>query len=150
MNDECSHLAQGSDSENSSFGDAKADGVFDVEDLAMGYIKFDNGACLQIEFSWASNVEKEDKFFELRGTKAGASYHSSDDKLKIFTEEYGSTVDLMPNCAEISGHFGNIKNFADALRGDAAPVFEPIQGLNMIKILEAIYESARTGKEVIL
>jgi molecular chaperone DnaJ len=93
---------------------------------------------------------KEDKFFELRGTKAGASYHSSDDKLKIFTEEYGSTVDLTPNCAEISGHYGNIKNFADALRGDAAPVFEPIQGLNMIKILEAIYESARTGKEVIL
>ena len=139
-----------SDSENSSFGDAKADGVFDVEDLAMGYIKFDNGACLQIEFSWASNVEKEDKFFELRGTKAGASYHSSDDKLKIFTEEYGSTVDLTPNCAEISGHYGNIKNFADALRGDAAPVFEPIQGLNMIKILEAIYESAKTGREVIL
>ena len=28
----------------------------DVEDLAMGFIRFDNGACLQIEFSWASNI----------------------------------------------------------------------------------------------
>ena len=42
----------------------KADeGVFDVEDLAMGFIRFDNGACLQIEFSWASNIEKENRFF---------------------------------------------------------------------------------------
>ncbi len=139
-----------SDSVHSSFGEAKADGVFDVEDLAMGYIKFDNGACLQIEFSWASNIEQEDRFFELRGTKAGASWHAVDDKLKIFTEQYGSTVDHTPNCAELSGHFGNIKNFADVLRGDAVPCFMPIQGVNMIKILEAMYESARTGREVIL
>ncbi len=139
-----------SDSVHSSFGEAKADGVFDVEDLAMGYIKFDNGACLQIEFSWASNIEKEDRFFELRGTRAGASWHALDDKLKIFTEEYGSTVDRTLNCAELSGHFGNIKNFADVLRGDASPCFVPEQGVNMIKILEAIYESARTGREVIL
>ncbi|MBR5460755.1 MAG: Gfo/Idh/MocA family oxidoreductase, partial [Clostridia bacterium] len=48
-----------SDSANSSCGDKVSGGTFDVEDLAMGFIKFDNGACLQIEFSWASNVERE-------------------------------------------------------------------------------------------
>lgn len=143
-----------SDSVNSSFGEKKEDGTFDVEDLAMGYIRFANGACLQIEFSWASNIEHEDKFFELRGTKAGASFHSADrndEVLKIFTEQYGKTVDLTPNFDQvIQGHFGNIKNFGAALRGEAEPVFKPEQGINMIKILEAIYESARTGKEVLL
>ncbi len=140
-----------SESVDSSFGEQKKGGTFDVEDLAMGYIRFDNGACLQIEFSWASNVEQDDKFFELRGSKAGASFHSADNTLKIFTEQYGKTVDVLPNFRkDIHGHYGNIKNFADALRGDAEPVFKPAQGINMIKILEAIYESARTGKEVIL
>ncbi|MBO4308999.1 MAG: Gfo/Idh/MocA family oxidoreductase [Clostridia bacterium] len=144
-----------SDSVNSSFGDKKADGTFDVEDLAMGYIRFDNGACMQIEFSWASNIEEENKFFELRGTKAGASFHSTgsdtDNTLKIFTEQYGKTVDLIPNFnSQIQGHLGNLKNFAAALRGDAEPVFKPEQGINMIKILEALYESARTGKEILL
>ena len=46
-----------SDSEHAAFGEAKSGGTFDVEDLAMGFIRFDNGACLQIEFSWASNIE---------------------------------------------------------------------------------------------
>ncbi len=140
-----------SESVDSAFGEKKAGGTFDVEDLAMGYIKFDNGACLQIEFSWASNVQQDDKFFELRGTKAGASFHSTDNVLKIFTEQYGKTVDLLPNLPSNSnGHLGNIKNFADALHGKAEPVFKPEQGLNMIKILEAMYESARTGREVLL
>ena len=50
------------------------DGTFDVEDLAMGLIRFDNGAVLQIEFSWASNVERETRFVELRGTKSGLTW----------------------------------------------------------------------------
>ena len=140
-----------SESVDSSFGEKKADGIFDVEDLAMGYIRFDNGACMQIEFSWASNVQGDDKFFEIRGTKAGASYHSTDDKLKIFTEQDGKTVDIVPEISSNgSGHVGNIKNFAEAVRGDAEPIFKPEQGLNMIKILAAIYESAKTGREVVI
>ncbi len=139
------------ESVDSAFGEKKAGGTFDVEDLAMGYIRFDNGACLQLEFSWASNVQQDDKFFELRGTKAGASFHSTDNKLKIFTEQYGKTMDLIPNLPGAgNGHFGNIKNFADVINGVAEPVYRPEQGLNMIRILEAIYESARTGREVVL
>jgi len=146
------------ESVDSAFGDQKAGGAFDVEDLAMGFIRFENGACLQIEFSWASNIQQDDKFFELRGTQAGANYHFfkpadwTDNRMKIFTEEYGRTMDLIPNLPNNSGsgHLGNIKNFADAIRGDAAPLYTPEQGLNMIKILEAIYKSAETGKEVIL
>ena len=50
----------------------------------------------------------------------------------------------------IHGHWGNIKNFADALNGTADPVFKPQQGINMIKILEAMCESAKLGREVLL
>lgn len=141
-----------SDSINSHFGDAKENGTFDVEDLAMGFIKFDNGACLQIEFSWASNIEAEQNFVELRGTKAGSSMSSKDGRLKIFTEEYGQLVDLDPVTADdtkcMPQHEGNLRHFADVLLNDAKPDFEPIQGVNMIKILEAMYKSAETGAEV--
>ena len=140
-----------SDSVHSRLGDQKDGGVFDVEDLAMGFIRFDNGACMQIEFSWASNIQQEDKFFELRGSEAGAAYHTTDNKLRIFTEQFGKTTDIVPNIPNSGGgHLGNIKNFADAIRGEAAPLYTPEQGLNMIKILEAIYESSETGKEVLL
>jgi predicted dehydrogenase len=117
----------------------------------MGFIKFDNGACLQIEFSWASNIERDNKFYELRGTEAGASWSFIDDTLRIFKEECGTNTDLTPKFKKPRhGHVGNIENFADALEGKAEPVFKPQQGIDMIKILSAIYESAKTGKEVLL
>lgn len=138
------------DSVDSKFGDKVADGTFDVEDLAMGFLRFDNGACLQIEFSWASNVECDRKFMELRGTKAGVTFDN--DKVKIFTEEYGNCVDLEPvtanNLPGTSGHEENLRHFADVLLHGAQPEFLPEQGVNMIKILEAMYTSAETGKEV--
>ena len=82
-----------SDSENSKFGDAKDEGTFDVEDLAMGMIRFDNGAVLQIEFSWASNIKEENRFVELRGTKAGLKWE--DNEVEFFTEEDGQLLKPM-------------------------------------------------------
>ena len=138
-----------SDSEHSKFGDTKTDGTFDVEDLAMGFIRFDNGACLQIEFSWASNIDHEKRYVELRGTKAGFAWKASDE-IEVYGEECGVLTDLKPQLKELDGHQANIAHFMDCILNGTEPDFKPIQGLNMIKILCAIYESAETGKEVLL
>lgn len=133
--------------------EVNADGTFDVEDLAMGFIRFDNGACLQIEFSWASNIERDQRFFELRGTKAGASWSSATQKLGIYGEEFGRTVDYIPNIDNsrgIPGHEGNLRHFVDVVLNGAEPMFVPDQGVNMVKILEAIYKSAELGREILL
>lgn len=141
-----------SDSEHSTFGEANKDGIFDVEDLAIGFIKFDNGASLQLEFSWASNIEEEDYFVELRGTNAGSSWHNKDNsQLKIFAQESGQTIDIKPNLNNQSNvHALNLKHFVDVVSNGEKPDFEPQQGVDMIKILQAIYESAKTGREVVL
>lgn len=136
-----------SDSVHSSFGEKKDDGIFDVEDLAMGFIRFDNGACLQIEFSWASNIEKENVFVELRGTKAGINFKQ--DGLKIFEEDCGVLEDVLPLVTETPpDHPKNIRHFINVLQGKEEPDFVPTQGVNMIKILEAMYKSAESGAEV--
>ena len=137
-----------SDSVNSNFGDSVEGGTFDVEDLAMGFIRFDNGAVLQIEFSWASNVKEERRFVELRGTKAGLTWQNA-DSLEIYGEDRGQ----LTNTQYVSslcdnGHQENLRHFLDVLDGKASPCFVPQQGVDMIKILAAVYESARTGKEV--
>ena len=141
--------SQISDSVNSEYGDQVEDGTFDVEDLAMGMIRFENGACLQIEFSWASNIEKEEYFVELRGTKAGSKW-SSVSGFSLFSEEYGKTVDVhpQPSTSGVAPHEGNLRHFADVLLHGAEPMFTPDQGLDMIRILEAMYRSAELGEEV--
>ena len=138
-----------SDSEHSKFGDAKEDGTFDVEDLAMGFIRFDNGACLQIEFSWASNIEGETRFVELRGTKAGITWCDNGDA-KIYSEENGKLVNTVRSGGMGNGHDEALRHFTRIVLDGAAPDYVPEQGLNMIKILEAISKSAETGREVVL
>lgn len=135
-----------SNSEHSNFGEKQVDGIFNVEDLAIGFIRFDNGACLQIEFSWASNIESETHFVELRGTKAGFSWKNG--SLKIFSEDEGVLTDLSPVFDKSNGHLNNLKHFVDILFDGGEPVFKPQQGVDMIKILDAIYKSAESGCEV--
>ncbi len=137
-----------SDSVNSDFGDKNAAGTFDVEDLAMGMIRFDNGAVLQIEFSWASNIKHEHRFVELRGTKSGLTW--DDEDLEFYTEDAGQLIDIKPLKGQVNGHHANLRHFVDVLTMGADPCFKPQQGVDMIKILCAIYESAKTGKEITL
>lgn len=138
-----------SDSANSEFGDKKENGIFDVEDLAMGMIRFDNGALLQLEFSWASNVKEEVRFVELRGTKSGINWRNG--QLEIYSEQNGELTNItVPSCKENNGHANNLRHFYDVVIDGKNPDFVPQQGIDMIKILCAIYESAKTGKEVIL
>lgn len=139
------------DSEHAAFGEAKAGGTFDVEDLAMGMIRFDNGAVLQVECSWASNIEQERHFVELRGAKAG--FCLDGDELKVFTEDRGTLCDLLPKPAKgksswSGAHAANIRHFIDVVLKGAKPGFAPRDGVHMIRILTAMYESAKTGREV--
>ena len=137
-----------SDSVNSNFGDKKAGGTFDVEDLAMGMIRFDNGAVLQIEFSWASNVKEEHRFVELRGTKACMLWLDG-NTLEIYSEDDGQLTNTkMAGNLRDDGHVRNLRHFYDVLDGKCEPCFKPQQGVDMIKILSAVYESAKTGQEV--
>ena len=142
-----------SDSFHAGFGEVKESGVFDVEDLAIGMIRFDNGACLHVECSWASNIEKERAFVELRGDKAGLTWDW--DGLAIYTENLNSLADIRPvidrPASDIIGHTENLRHFIyDVLIGGKEPMFKPIQGVNMVKVLTALYESAKLGKEISL
>ena len=141
--------AQLADSEHAKFGDANTEGTFDVEDLAMGMIKFDNGCTMQIEFSWASNIEQEYGFIEMRGTKAGFIWDGTKpmNNVTIFDDNSASFKPSLPVLKPT--HAENLRHFIDdVIIGGKKPEFTPDQGVEMIKILTSIYKSAETGKEV--
>ena len=138
-----------SDSEHSKFGGKAQDaGTFDVEDLAIGFIRFADGQSLQIEFSWASNIENENVFVELRGDKAGAKLDFT--TLKIFSECQAGLYDIQPKLEKNprGEHGMMLHHFVDVLQKRAKPIIKPEHGVNMIKILTAMYESADKGREV--
>ncbi|TVX87210.1 Gfo/Idh/MocA family protein [Paenibacillus agilis] len=139
----------------SHFSQAKIEGesrhvegnTYDVEDLATGFIRFDNGATLQVEVSWASHIEEDDVFVEMRGTKGGFSMRN--ETFKLFTDIGGQSVNSEPQVPIGGwGHQENVNHFVDAVLGLVEPEFTPDQGVDMIRILDAMYQSAREGREI--
>lgn len=125
--------------------------VFDVEDLATAMIRFDNGAVLQIEASFSLNLGKNDGTLQFFGTKAGAKL---DPELEIYSEmnDYMTNVTLANSTAlNFDGLFAReVDHFVDCVR-TGKPCRNPAEdGVTLMKILDGIYESARTGHEVII
>lgn len=137
----------------SYYGEKVKNGVFDVEDLAMGFIRFDNGSCLQIEFSWVSNVASEKMFIDLRGDKKGAEWRGH--TCRVFDGHGRGVVKNLVNickqlCCIPRAHEANIRHFCNVLEKKEFPDYEIEQGVKIIKILCAMYESAYTGHEVLV
>lgn len=130
---------------------------FTTEDSAFGFVKMENGATIIVKSSWAINLaDPREAQCMLAGTKAGADFV---DGLRINTVKYGRQVIENVNC-KVGGvpFFGGAapshcdleaRYWIDAILNDTDPVVLPEQALTVTRILEAIYESAKTGKEVV-
>lgn len=123
----------------------------DVEDAATALIRFDNGSVISVEVSFSLNIEKDRGDIELFGTKAGAKL---DPSLKIFSSmsHYMTNVELTtPTALSFDGLFDReIDHFIDCVR-TGKPCLNPAEdGVTIMRILDGIYESARTGHEVVL
>lgn len=118
-------------------------GTFDVEDFASAYIRFENGATMAVEVSWAQNCAAEKQYSEIYGTKAGASL----SPLVIWTEKAGILADLEPKNPRGLSQF---QHFATCILEDKTPISPGEHGVFMMKILDAIYKSSETKREVII
>lgn len=123
--------------------------LFGVEDFAAGFVYFENGASMVLEAAWLGHKkEPEDFSFLLFGRKGSVSWplneaYSTANRT-VFTSQVHPTPGLKPP------HTEEILAFARAIReGLPSPV--PVeQTLYVIAILEGIYLSAKSGKEITL
>jgi predicted dehydrogenase len=132
--------------------------AYTVEDSAFGLIKFENGATVYLESAWALNtLDVKEARVTLCGTEGGADM---EDGLRLNGEEFSrlweTKVDThMGGVAFFSGGSENeseleARLWTEAVLEDKDPVVLPEQALVVSEILEAIYESAKTGKTVYL
>ena len=137
------------------WGDWKID-EFTVEDSAFAFITMENGATIFLEASWALNtLEIDEAKTNLCGTKAGADMR---DGLTINSVDLGRLNTLKPQLGTGGVAFYEGKSakeqdvearlWIDAVINDTELVVKPEQALVVTEILEAIYESARTGETI--
>lgn len=134
-----------------NWGTPNWDGHYDVEDLATALIKMDNGSTLSLEVSWAVHMDTSNEpFIHLMGTEGGASL--SGNTGKILTEQFDRPIDLdlSQNGNEEEERVRLSKHFIECIHEGKQPITSAMTGLANNLILDAIYESSKTGREVLL
>lgn len=124
-------------------------GIYDVEDLATALIKMEDGSTLSLEVSWAVHMETSNSpFVHLMGVEGGAFLDGN--KAKVFTEKFDQPIDLELTLPEDGrGARGRLsKHFVTSILQNKQPITDVMSGFTNNLILDAIYESSRTGHEV--
>ncbi len=124
--------------------------TYTVEDLAIGHIRFANGAVMQIEASFAAHIEKDVWDFTVIGDKGGANW----DPPGLFTDRAGTMINTAPAFLAPSD-FSSLfvekqRNFIQAILHNT-PLEAPGEaGMAVQKIIDGVYRSDAAGKEVLI
>lgn len=132
--------------------------TFTVEDSAFGFIIMEDGATITLEASWALNsLDVHEAKTVLCGTKAGADMLNG---LTINGTKNDRLYELKPNleAGGVAFYDGDAttpevieqQTFLNAIRGEGELVVLPEQAAVVTQILDAIYQSAKEGRQVIL
>lgn len=127
----------------------REDITFDVDDFATALIKFEGGVTVTLDVSWAIHQKDANRHdVHIFGTEGGASlfpgeiYHYGE---KPGNEDYQVVT---PEPQVTLAHEERFFNFINSILGDEEPLVKIEESLAVQKILDGIYESCATGKEV--
>jgi predicted dehydrogenase len=121
-----------------------------VEDMANALIRFENGASLFVEVSFSLHAKQDEITAKLFGEKGGLEL---EPVLTIISEKYNTILNILPQTdnpsMDITGSFHNeINHFVECCRSGQTPISPVEDGVEIMKILCGVYESAAQGREI--
>ena len=127
---------------------------FDVDDSGFGFVRFEDGAVLQFESAWATHREpmQDGYYVRLFGSEAGANFFTGDrngetvSMYKYVNDQPSTVTPRLPTNS--NGHRMAVHHFVDSVINNTAPESPGAHGLIGLKIIDAIYQSAKEGKEI--
>ncbi|MDR3228981.1 MAG: Gfo/Idh/MocA family oxidoreductase [Puniceicoccales bacterium] len=135
-------------------------GVNDVETAAHGFVKFATGQVVTLQTSWAEMVAREEVSVTFQGTKAGGLVRrlfgrdglddTAIDTCELYTHDHNRPVNrsVIVKADETMGRLRSAENFVGAIEGREAPLNLPSQAISLLRITDALYASAASGKPV--
>jgi predicted dehydrogenase len=121
-----------------------------VEDTCLATVRIRPDSILTIEASW-SLLSAQDYFYcSLFGTEGSALINP----LRIHKQLHGNLVNLTPassdspNLLYRKSYENELRHFIGALRGLHPVISTGEEAMERMKIIEAMYRSARSGKEI--
>lgn len=119
--------------------------TFDVDDLSVALIKLRSGRTVLLESSWAAHQPEADvNVTQLFGTEAGLTL----PPLELFRSTPTGYTRQIVALEKPKVDANRMAHFMNCLLGQAEPFVKSTEALAVQKILDAIYRSAATGREV--
>lgn len=129
-----------------TWGTPDWDGVYDVEDLASAMIKMDDGSTLSLDVSWALNSGEFDfPFVHLFGNEGGVAFKK---EATFYQEKDGELSEKELEPLEGEDRRFLAAYFLECVRDGKQPHNDAMSGLTNMLILDAIYQSSKTGEVV--
>lgn len=121
-----------------------------VEDMANAMIRFENGASLLVDVSFTLHASKDETSVKLFGTKGGFEV---DPEVKIATEKHDIMLNVVPQTDDKGFNFvrafqEEINHFVASVQNGTEPLSPVEDGVAVMKMLRAVYESAEKGSEI--
>ena len=139
----------------------REDGTCDVEAAAHGFVTFADGSCLSLRNSWAEMVKREEMSVTLQGAKEGVMLRrlfgndGFDETAEDACEVYRMTAkggrrdgSLTDRRDEAMGRIRCAENFVRVLQGREKPLSDPSEAVKLMKVVDAIYASSKSGKPI--
>ena len=123
----------------------------DVEDMATALVRFDNGAVLSVEASFNLHIGEGENKIEMYGTKGGVQF-TPEFRLNTEVNDYLANVTINKSTKTTIDELfqREIDCYINSIIEDKDVSAIAEDGCTLMKILDAIYESAATGKEAVI
>jgi predicted dehydrogenase len=121
-----------------------------VEDTSLVTITMKNGSIINIEVSWSMVMDDDVYYCYVFGSDGTASLNP----LRVNKELHGNLVNLAPAKMEsaqqlfMRSYENELKYFLGAVRNLHPVISTGDEAVQRMKVVEAVYKSAKTGKEV--
>lgn len=121
-------------------------------DLGLSGVLEYPGVLVSVEtgFDWgnaaAQNITLTGSAGTLVTDRVSNGHLTEVQRLSVRTASGERTEDIPP----FNGYVGMVKHFQEAAQGQAAPLYPPADAVAQARVLDALYQSARTGERVIL
>ncbi|MBP1948432.1 Gfo/Idh/MocA family protein [Virgibacillus litoralis] len=124
----------------------------DVEDLTNALIRFENGASLLVDVSFTLQAKKDEVNVKLYGDKGGAEI---EPELSLVTEKHNTILNVTPQLDTLKfdvhkAFVNEINHFVTCCKDGKETIAPVADGVQVMKMLNAVYESAENCKEVYL